>query len=132
MRTLLARVRNPAAEPVVVKADGRHLFLGSEEIEWVEASGKDVRLHLGKTVLVIRESLSSLERRLDRHRFLRVHRSALVNRSQVKELQPWFKGEYVLILRSGAKVLSGRSYRAAIQRLIAGEVGSAALADLER
>ena len=52
--------------------------------------------------------MNSIERRLDPSRFLRVHRSAIVNRARIREMQPWFKGDYVLILRSGARVVSGR------------------------
>ena len=62
--------------------------------------------------------MSSLELRLEPHRFIRVHRSAIVNRSRIREMQPWFQGEYVLILRDGTKVTTGRSYREAVQRLV--------------
>jgi two-component system LytT family response regulator len=69
-------------------------------------------------MLVVRESMTSLERRLDPSRFLRVHRSAIVNRAHIREMQPWFKGDYVLIMRSGARIVSGRTYRAEVRRLI--------------
>jgi two-component system LytT family response regulator len=120
LRTLLAHVRAPRAEPVIVKADGRHLFLSADEIEWIEAVGKDARVHSAGAPIMVRESMNSLERRLDPARFLRVHRSAIINRSRVREMQPWFKGDYVLILRGGARVVSGRTYRAAVQQLIDG------------
>jgi two-component system LytT family response regulator len=118
LRSLLAHLREPAIERIVVKSDGRHLFLNADEIEWIEALGKDIRIHLTGSALVIRESRNSIERRLNGARFLRVHRSALVNRAQVREMQPWFKGDYVLILRDGTRIVSGRTYRAAVHRLI--------------
>jgi len=62
--------------------------------------------------------MSSLERRLDPAQFLRVHRSAIVNRAHIREMQPWFKGDYVLIMRTGARIVSGETYRDAVRRLI--------------
>jgi two-component system LytT family response regulator len=121
VRELLRRLTRP--EPIVVKLDGRHLFLDAAEIEWIEAVGKDARVHLaapaGTAPLVTRESMNSLEARLDPATFLRVHRSAIVNRRHIRELQPWFKGDYVVILRRGARVTTGRTYRDAVRRLIA-------------
>jgi two-component system LytT family response regulator len=123
LRALAAHVGGGAAEaPVVVKVDGRHLFLTADEIEWVEAAGKDVRLHLvareGQRELLVREPISSLERRLDRERFVRVHRSAIVNRARIREMQPWFKGDWVVVLRGGARIVSGRTYRGELRRLL--------------
>jgi len=120
VRSLLAAVRPAGVEQVVVKVDGRHVFLDADEIEWVEAVRKDARLHLGAKSLVVRESMTSLERRLDPSRFLRVHRSAIVNRAHIREMQPWFKGDYVLIMRSGARIVSGQTYRESARRLLAG------------
>lgn len=118
IRSLLANLRAPAAEPLVLKVDGRHLFLKRDEIEWIEAVGKDFRVHHGATALLVRESMNSIASRLDPDRFVRVHRSAIVNRSHIREMQPWFKGDYVIILRSGARVLTGRTYRAQVRQLI--------------
>jgi two-component system LytT family response regulator len=118
IRALVAHVQSSRDQQVVVKSDGRHLFLQSDEIEWIEAVGKDLRVHLGSNVLVVREPLNSLERRLDPTTFLRVHRSAIVNRRRIREVQPWFKGDFVLILRSGARVMTGRTYRNAVGRLL--------------
>lgn len=120
IRSLLAHVQTMRDERIVVKSDGRHLFLHNDEIEWIEAVGKDLHLHLGSNVLVVRESLNSLERRLDPSHFLRVHRSAIVNRTRIREVQPWFKGDYVLILRGGTRVVTGRTYRSVVGRLLDG------------
>jgi len=118
IRSLLAHVQTARDEQIIVKSDGRHVFLQSDEIEWIEAVGKDLRLHLGSNVLVVREPLNSLERRLDPSHFLRVHRSAIVNRTRIREVQPWFKGDFVLILRSGVRVVTGRTYRGVVARLL--------------
>ena len=120
LRTLLAEVKPHAGRELIVKVDGRHVFVRPEEIEWLEAVGKEVRLHRASGTLVVRESLNSLHERLDAQTFLRVHRSAIVNRSHIRELQPWFKGDYVLVLRSGARVVSGRTHRDAVRRLLEG------------
>jgi len=118
VRSLLAAV-SPAPEQIAVKVDGRHLFLDPTEIEWVEAVRKDARLHFGAKSLLVRESITHLERRLDASRFLRVHRSAIVNRAHIREMQPWFKGDYVLIMRNGARVVSGQTYREVVRGLLA-------------
>jgi len=118
LQRLLALLHQTTASQVVVKVDGRHLFLRADDIEWIEASGKDVSVHMAASSLVVRETMTNLEARLDRSRFVRVHRSAIVNRTHVREAQPWFKGDYVLILRSGARVVSGRTYRGAVERLL--------------
>jgi two-component system, LytTR family, response regulator len=118
IRSLLANVQTAREEQIVVKSDGRHFFLQNEEIDWIEAVGKDLRLHLGANVLVVREPLNSLERRLDPSHFVRVHRSAIVNRTRIREVQPWFKGDYVLILRGGTRVVTGRTYRSVVAGLL--------------
>jgi two-component system LytT family response regulator len=123
LNRLLASPRPPTTEPVVVKTDGRHVFLGASEIEWIEAVGKEVRVHLGATALTVRESMNSIEGRLDPAHFVRVHRSAIVNRLHVREMQPWFKGDWVLILKRGTRIVTGRTYRTAVQRLIEGAPG---------
>lgn len=116
VRTLLAELQD-RRRPIVVKVEGRHVFLDPDEIDWVEADDKELRLHVGKSVLRVRESMSSLERRLPPQRFLRVHRSTVVNRSRVREMQAWFQGEYLLILKDGTRVVTGPSYRGSVQAL---------------
>jgi two-component system LytT family response regulator len=120
LESLLAAARSTAPGAVAVKVDGSHLLLDAEEIEWIEAAGKMLHLHLAKRVLSVRESMSSIEMRLDPRLYLRVHRSAIVNRSHVREIQPWFKGDYVLILRSGTRIQTGRAYAHGVRSLIGG------------
>jgi two-component system LytT family response regulator len=118
LRALLSQLRPPADERVVVKVDGRHVFVDAADVTWIEVVDKDIRLHVGGKTMNVREPMNSISQRLDPTRFVRVHRSAIVNRSHVREIQPWFKGDYVIILRDGTRVVSGPSYRSAVQELI--------------
>ncbi|HKR01779.1 MAG TPA: LytTR family DNA-binding domain-containing protein [Pyrinomonadaceae bacterium] len=105
------------AERLVIKSAGRIFFLSVEEIEWVEAADNYVRLHSGRNAHLLRETMNSLERRLDPALFLRVHRSTLVNVRRIKELHPLFRGEYEIILHGGTRLASGRNYRDRLQAL---------------
>lgn len=105
-------------ERVVVKTGGRVFFLSVGEIDWIEAAGNYVRLHAGRESHLVQGTMSRLEGRLDPKLFLRVHRSAIVNITRIKELHPLFHGEYAIKLAGGAELTSGRGYRDNLQRLI--------------
>lgn len=105
-------------ERLVVKTAGRISFVNVEEIDWIEAADTYVRLHVRRESHLVRGTMSGLEAKLDPHKFLRIHRSIIVNLSRVKELQPLFHGEYVIRLRDGTELSSGRSYRYKLQPLI--------------
>jgi two-component system LytT family response regulator len=96
---------------LVVKSGGRIVFLRVEEIDWVEAADNYVRVHAGRESHLIRETLQSLEGRLDQGTFLRIHRSTLVNLDRIRELQPMFHGDYVVKLQDGTELTLSRSYR---------------------
>jgi two-component system LytT family response regulator len=98
-------------ERLMVKSGGRIYFVRVEEIDWVEAAGNYVRLHVGGEEHLLRESLTALERKLDPARFVRVHRSAVVNLERIRELQPAFHGDYVIILRDGTELALSRGCR---------------------
>jgi len=104
-------------ERFVVKTGGRVFFVGADEIDWVEADGNYVRLHVGSAAHLLRETMAHLEERLDPSRFVRVHRSSIVNLERVKEMQPWFNGEYVVILKDGTRVVMSRGYRQKLAHL---------------
>ncbi len=106
---------------IVVKVDGRHLFVEQRQIDWIEANGKESRLHVGKNVITTRETLGSLQQRLNPTRFLRIHRSTIVNRTRIREMQRWFRGEYIVILADGTRVHTGRHYQDAVRQLLGGE-----------
>jgi two-component system LytT family response regulator len=119
-RRLLALVNDlrrdrPRAERLVVKSGGRLFFLRPDEIDWVEAAGNYVRLHVGSTSHLLRETMTAMESRLDPEKFFRIHRCRIVNMDCVQELQPWLNGEYVVILRTGTRLTLSRGYREKLQ-----------------
>jgi len=106
-------------ERLVVKAAGRISFLNLEEVDWIEAEDTYVRLHVGRESHLVRGTMSGLERKLNPKKFLRIHRSKIVNLQRVKDLQPLFHGEYAITLHDGTQLTSGRSYRDKLQPLLA-------------
>jgi len=118
-RRLLALVRdlNRPARPerIVVKSSGRLFFLRTDEIDWVEAAGNYVKLHVGAESHLMRETMTAIEQRLNPETFFRIHRSHIVNLERIKELQPWFNGEYVVLLQNGTKLTLSRGYREKLQ-----------------
>lgn len=111
--SLLAHVRaeQKYLERVVIKSVGRVFFLKTDEIDWIEAEGNYVRLHAGGEAHLLRETMNRLETKLDPEKYLRIHRSTIVNIERIKELQPLFSGDYVVILRDGKQLTLSRSYR---------------------
>lgn len=119
-RRLLALVQDLKPEPqkldrLVVKSGGRVFFLRTDDIDWIEAAGNYVRLHLGEDSHLFRETMNNMEGRLDTRRFVRIHRSRIVNTDRIKELQPWFNGEYVVVLQNGSRLTLSRGYREKLQ-----------------
>jgi two-component system LytT family response regulator len=106
------------SDRLVVKTGGRVVFLRTEDIDWVEASGNYVRLHVGADAHLLRESMKNMERRLDPSTFVRIHRSAIVNVDRIRELEPWFHGEYIVILRDGTRLTSSRVFSDRLNALI--------------
>lgn len=96
---------------LVVRSVGRVFFLKTDEIDWIEAAGNYVRLHVGREGHLLRETMNRLEAKLNPDKFLRIHRSTLVNIDRIKELQPLFSGDYTVILRDGRQLTLSRSYR---------------------
>ena len=96
---------------VAIKTNGKILFLRAEEVDWVEAADNYVRVHVGHDAHLVRETLNAMQTRLDPARFLRIHRSALVNVARIRELRPWFHGDYVVLLTNGRELTLSRSYR---------------------
>jgi two-component system LytT family response regulator len=103
--------RRPGPERLMVKSGGRIYFVRIEDIDWIEAAANYVRLHVGKEDHLLRESMSGLEKKLDPARFVRIHRSTIVNLERIRELQPAFHGDYVVILRDGTELALSRGCR---------------------
>ena len=120
--SLLENYRTPDAAReymtrLSIKDAGRVLFLDVAELDWIEAADYYVQLHIGGKSYLHRESMQRLEERLDPGRFLRIHRSAIVNRQRVKELR--HKGrELVCVLASGVSLKVARSQRARLSKML--------------
>lgn len=119
-RRLLELVQDlkPAAqrlERFVIKSGGRVFFVRAADIDWIEAAGNYVKLHVGTESHLFRETMNAIESQLDPDNFFRIHRSHIVNIERVKELQPWFNGEYVVFLKSGTRLTLSRGYREKLQ-----------------
>jgi two-component system LytT family response regulator len=102
------RPRTAPTERLVI-SPGPMLRVG--EIEWIDAEGDYLRIHVGKAWHLLRETMKHLEGQLDPARFVRIHRSTIVNLEKVKELQPFFRGEYVVVLQTGVTLKLSRGYR---------------------
>jgi two-component system LytT family response regulator len=109
---LVAEREGVARRPrrLVIHDGGRIIFLPVSEIDWLEAAGNYVRIHAGSESYLHRETLRSLEARLDPEQFLRIGRSAIVRIDQVRELRPWFHGAFVVCLRDGTELQSSRGF----------------------
>jgi two-component system LytT family response regulator len=105
------------ADRLTVKSPRGMTFLRSAEVEWVDAAGNYVRLNAGGNAYLMRETMSSLEKRLDPARFLRIHRSTIVNIERIREIRPLQHGEHLVILDCGQRLTLSRSYRGKLDEL---------------
>ncbi|PWT94501.1 MAG: DNA-binding response regulator [Blastocatellia bacterium] len=112
------KARSLCLERLLIKSGGRAFFLKTDEIDWIAAEGKYVRIHVGKESYLFREGMTVIEQQLDPRKFLRVHRSHIVNIDRVKELQPWFNHEYRVVLHDGTKLILSRSCRKKLTDLL--------------
>lgn len=109
----LVRQRSGSAriERIAARSSDRFVFLQTAEVDWIEAAGNYMRLHVGDKTYLQRSTLGALEAQLANSGFLRIHRSRLVNLERVRELAPLGGGEYEVVLQSGARVTSSRAWR---------------------
>ncbi len=116
---LLSKQASPASmdkatsdvERLPIKSNGRIILLKTQEIEWIEAEHNYVRLHTRGVTHLIRDTMSSLEAKLSSKTFRRIHRSTIVNIERIKEIQPWFRGDAIVVLDNGQKLTASRNYR---------------------
>ena len=106
-------------ERLIVKSGGRVFFVRTDEVDWVEASGNYVKLHTRNDAYLLRESMKNMESKLDPKTFVRIHRSAIVNIDSIKELEPWFHGEYIVIMRDGIRLTASRVFSDRLSALMA-------------
>jgi two-component system, LytTR family, response regulator len=116
LEDLGARDRFP--DRIAIRRSDRTILQPVAEIDWLEADGKHVKIHVAGKTYAIREAMSRIERQLDPRRFLRVSRSAIVNVDRIREVQPWFHGDHVVVLENGDQVTTTRTYRSAVNDLL--------------
>ena len=113
LQDAMAQVRKaaPFAERLVVSTAGRVVFVKVADIDWCEATGNYVTIHTGREKHMLRETLRNLGGRLDPAKFVRLHRSSMVNVERLRELLPWARGEQVAVLSDGTQLPIGRAFR---------------------
>lgn len=123
LSSLLTDLKPEKNEPkyldrLAIKSEGRVLFFKTDEIDWVEAADNYVSIHVGSEEHLHRETLSSLEGKLPPNRFIRIGRSTIVNLERIKEMQPMFHGDYVVILKNGTRLSLSRNYRDKLNHIL--------------
>ena len=102
----------------VVRSGGKLHLVRADEVDWIDADGNYVRLHVAGKTHLVRDRMKAVEDRLDPARFMRVHRSAIVNIDRIATLEPYFHGEYIVTMRDGAKITSSRTHSARLRTLL--------------
>jgi two-component system LytT family response regulator len=113
-----AKKEDNAGDRILVKSSGEIFFLKAEEIDWIEAEGDYMKFHVNGRAHLMRETMARLEARLDPKRFIRIHRSTIVNIDRLRKLSPSFAGEYAVILHDGTKLKLSRGYHERIATLL--------------
>jgi two-component system LytT family response regulator len=98
-------------ERLMVRSSGRIIFVRTEEVDWIESEGNYVKLHVRKESHLMRTTISELEEHLDPSRFARIHRCHIVNIDRIRELRPWWHGEYQVLLKDGTQLVLSRTFR---------------------
>lgn len=112
LRQLLEAVKPEAKylKRLVVKSAAQTILVQTEDIDWIGASGNYLELHVGKEIHLVRERISRMEQKLDPEKFVRVHRSTIVNLDRIKTLHHIFNGDHVIILRDDTELNMSRSF----------------------
>ena len=104
---------------LAVRSAGKTVFVDVADVDWIEAAENYVQLHAGRASHLLHVAMNTLEKSLDPETFLRIHRSLIVNVRRIAELQPAMHGEYVVTLRDGVRLQSGRMYHEKLKALAA-------------
>jgi two-component system LytT family response regulator len=113
----VVRGQQESPERIALKTAGRVVFVQRAAILWFGASGNQVKVRTTGETLVIRDTIKNLESRLDGEYFVRIHRSTIVNVEHVREIRPWYTGEYVVVMSGRYELTLSRGYRANLPRL---------------
>jgi len=103
---------------LVIPKDGRALLVKVNEVDWFQAEDNYVRLHRGSESYLLRESLRNLEDQLDPEKFLRIHRTAIVNLDRIQELQPWFHRTSRVLLQNGTVIPMSRRFKQRLSSML--------------
>ncbi len=103
---------------ILVRDGGHTTIVKVETIDWIESAGNYVKLHVGRTEHMLRDTMKNLLWRLDNSLFVRIHRTAIVNVDRIKELHPYFHGDHVIMLENGTRLPLSRRYRKALQEAL--------------
>lgn len=122
---LEGREQRPEEQPrtryvtrLLIKSAGRVFFLKTDEIDYIQAEDYYVKLHVGRKGHLLRETMNEMEAKLDPSKFLRIHRSSIVNIERIREMQQHFNGEYIVLLHDGTELKLSRSRREQLQSLL--------------
>jgi len=116
LRELRARRGYPSR--LVVRSGAQVAFVTTAEVEWIEADGNYARIHARGRDYLLRDTMKALEARLDPDRFVRIHRSAIVNVERISTVEPYFHGEYVVVLAGGRRLIASRTHAARLRELL--------------
>ena len=105
-------------ERIMIKERGSLFFIKVDEIEWIEAAGDYVSIHVSNKSHLLRETMSGLMKKLNPRQFVRVHRSSIVKVDSIKELKPYFHGDYIIILNSGKELKLSRRYWEQVEKVL--------------
>ena len=105
-------------ERIMIKERGSIFFIKVDEIDWVEAAGDYVSIHTGSKSHLLRETMSGLIKKLDPRQFVRVHRSSIVKVDSIRELKPYFHGDYIIILKNGKELKLSRRYWEQVEKVL--------------
>ncbi len=115
---LIEHLEGESRDRILLKSSGEIIFLKTSEIDWIEAEGDYVKFHVGGRSHLMRGTMAALEERLDPARFIRIHRSTIVNADRLRKLSPSFEGEYAVVLQDGTKLRLSRGYQDRIKALL--------------
>lgn len=115
LRRLLAHVEASRPGRIAVRSAAGTQLVRTEEIDWIESADNYAQVHVGARSYLVRESMNALEERLGSARFARIHRGTIVNLDRIRELQPIFAGDWLVVLESGTRLRLSRTYRRRLQ-----------------
>lgn len=119
LSTALASIREDRSRArLPIKTGDGTYFIPIDTVDWAESDGNYVRVHAGKICAPLRETMVHFCDRLPPERFVRIHRSAVVNVERIERIEPWAHAEFVVVLRDGTKLKSGRAFGQSLRDLM--------------